>query len=269
MADMNDSCSILQATHSIYSVPEAAALWCRVSKERVQYELSHASSIGESTALGRATLRHSSIPCLEVRIRAMHMAIDEGKLPACYENGKKNTDHIAYERRHVYGQDLKEWANCLVPGERPVFLFDEIERTTHAAINADTFRALQAELGLCRAETERAKSRWDERNKEHEALLGERDALRAMVDDLSAKLKANENTEIIRLQRTLGALVLGLAKKPGSLSNNGIPNVSSIVEVAEVGMQNKNGKAPHGYGNTTFTNAINAALSRCQKEIEP
>jgi len=88
------------------------------------------------------------------------------------------------------------------------------------------------------------------------------------MPDLSAKTKAKEDTEIRQLQRTLGALVLGLAKSSDKYDNNGLPNVSSIVGVAEQGGQDKGGKAPHGWGNTTFTNTINAALLVCQKELD-
>ncbi|RBL87878.1 hypothetical protein DDE05_00435 [Streptomyces cavourensis] len=41
-------------------------------------------------------------------------------------------------------------------------MFDEIERTTHTAINADSFRALQAERDALKARIEKAEAAWKE-----------------------------------------------------------------------------------------------------------
>jgi len=186
----NDSCATVQACYSVYHVPVAAALWCGVPADQVADELRCAAPIGLSNALGRATLRHPYLKCLEPRIRAIHAAIDAGELPTCREDGRKVDEHVAYERRHVYGLDLKEWAKKIAPTERPNFLFDEIERDTHTSISAESYRALKAahdakELKLTQA---------NERIRDIEETKGraetERDAARAMVDDLAAKLKA-------------------------------------------------------------------------------
>lgn len=42
------------------------------------------------------------------------------------------------------------------PDQKPAFLFDETERSTHNAINADSFRALQVDRDAARARLERA-----------------------------------------------------------------------------------------------------------------
>jgi hypothetical protein len=186
----NDSCATVQACYTVYHIPVAAALWCGVPADQIDDELSRAVPIGQSTAPGRATLRHPYLKCLEPRIRAIHAAIDAGQLQPCKEDGRKVDEHVAYERRHVYGLDLKEWAKQLAPTERPVFLFDEIERDTHTSISAESYRVLKAahdakELKLTQA---------NERIRNIEEAKGraetERDAARAMVDDLSGKLKA-------------------------------------------------------------------------------
>lgn len=104
----NDSCETVQACYSVYHVPIAAALWCGVPADQVAEELRQAVQIGQSNALGRAILRHPYLKCLEPRIRAIHAAIDAGELQVCREDGRKVDDHVAYERRHVYGLDLKE-----------------------------------------------------------------------------------------------------------------------------------------------------------------
>ena len=86
----------------------------------------------------------------------MHEAMDKGALLVSRENGKSfegTTDHVAPERRPVTRQNLKEWIAREFPADKPEFLFDEVERKTHSAINADAFRALQADRDAAHAVT--------------------------------------------------------------------------------------------------------------------
>ncbi|MDD3576979.1 MAG: hypothetical protein PHT38_08830 [Halothiobacillus sp.] len=76
-----------------------------------------------------------------------------------------------------------------------------------------------------------------------------------------------EETEVKRLQRALGALVLGLARKGGQWESGGKPNISNIVTTATDGVQDASGRAPNGYGKTTLTDTISAALKACQKDM--
>jgi predicted nucleic acid-binding Zn-ribbon protein len=69
----------------------------------------------------------------------------------------ESEDHVAPERRTVSRQDLKEWIAKEFPSEKPDFLFDEIERKTHSAINAESFRALQADRDALQRQVESAK----------------------------------------------------------------------------------------------------------------
>ena len=186
----NDSCSTLQACYSVYHIPVAAALWCGVPPDRVQAELDLAVSIGQSNALGRAILRHPYIRCLEPRIRAIHAAIDAGEIQACREDGRKTDDHVAYERRHVYGLDLKELAKQIVPSERPAFLFDDIERNIHSGINAETYRALKSAHDAKEIKLTEANARIRDIEVTKSEVELERDQLRAMIDKLAEQLKA-------------------------------------------------------------------------------
>lgn len=78
---------------------------------------------------------------------------------------------------------------------------------------------------------------------------------------------ASEDTEKRRLERALGALVLGLANKSGSWGSANNPNISSIVSCALAVVQDKDGHTPYGYGKSTLTNTINAAVEACQREL--
>ncbi|SFL01494.1 hypothetical protein SAMN05216302_102633 [Nitrosomonas aestuarii] len=185
----DDNCATIQACYSVYQVPVAAALWCGVPENKVAEELKLAQPIGLSNALSRAILRHPYLKCLEPRIRAIHAAIDEGKLQACRENGRKTDEHVAYERRHVYGLDLKEWAKEISPIERPAFLFDEIERSTHSAINIESYQSLKAAFDAVELKLSQANERFRKSEEARQTTEAERDSLRAMVDSLASRLK--------------------------------------------------------------------------------
>ncbi len=138
----SDSCDEVRAYYSAYYIPQAAALWCGVPVEVLGQILSQA------TETGRNVYAHPKISCLEPRCRAIHDAIDNDKIP-CGRDGKgrrlESEDLVASERRTVSRQDLKEWIAKEFPSDKPDFLFDEIERKTHSSINAESFRALQAD----------------------------------------------------------------------------------------------------------------------------
>lgn len=196
----NDSCETVQACYSVYHVSIAAALWCGVPSDQVAEELSHAVPIGQSNALGRAILRHPYLKCLEPRIRALHAAIDAGELQVCREDGRKVDDHVAYERRHVYGLDLKEWAKKIAPTERPTFLFDEIERNVHSAISMDSYQALKAAHDAKELKLSQANERIRELHESRGVMESELAGLRAMVD------KVMTTTERITLLTIIAAL---------------------------------------------------------------
>lgn len=219
----NDSCATVQACYAVYHVPVAAALWCGVPPDQIAEELRLAEPIGQANALGRAILRHPYLKCLEPRIRAIHAAIDSGELPTCREDGRKVDEHVAYERRHVYGLDLKEWAKKLAPTERPSFLFDEIERDVHSAISAETYRALKAAHDAKEQKLTLANERIRESEEARSRAESERDALRAMVDNLTSSLQAagvpGERAETTYLHM-IAALLEVLAK--------GIPDPEAV-----------------------------------------
>lgn len=86
------------------------------------------------------------------------------------------------------------------PGQKPAFLFDEIERETHARYNAETFRALQAERDALKA-------RVDNATEAYKQLRRERDELKAAVDAQATAEKPLGTTE----RNTLLKLVIGMA----------------------------------------------------------
>jgi hypothetical protein len=229
----NDSCETVQACYNVYHVPKAAALWCGVPAEQITEELSRAVPIGQSNALSRAILRHPYLKCLEPRIRAIHTAIDDGELKACREDGRKVDEHVAYERRHVYGLDLKEWAKKIAPTERPMFLFDEIERDTHSAISAESYRVLKAAHDAKEHKLSQANERICEIEYAKGQVETERDSLRKIVDSLSAQLQAT-GTPGVRSETTYlniigGLLGLMLGNSPTGVKQSVYDNQAAII----------------------------------------
>ncbi|UOO87051.1 hypothetical protein [Neisseria arctica] len=111
-------------TGEIYSLPLAAVLWCGVPIEESE------AAIAESENMGKGIYRHPYIPCLEKKTRALYFAIQENKLRTCREHGDggEGNDHVAYDRRHFWASDLKEFIEQYHPDDKPAFLFSDEER---------------------------------------------------------------------------------------------------------------------------------------------
>lgn len=187
----DDSCEAVQAYYTVYPVPVAAALWCGIPVAEVHQYL------GEAKEIGRAIFQHPYIRCLEPRCRAIHEAIDKDVLPVSREKGSsflESKDHVAPERRYVTRQNLKEWIAKEFPSDKPSFLFDEIERSTHQAINTEAFTALQADRDALTVRLEKAKSSFRDIRADLDAMRGERDSLRAIVEKVGAPSARAETT---------------------------------------------------------------------------
>lgn len=197
----SDSCDEVKAYYSAYYIPQAAALWCGVPAEMLNHILD------QSTETMRNVYAHPSISCLEPRCKAIHDAINNDKLP-CGRDGKgrklESEDHVAPERRTISRLDLKEWIAKEFPSDKPEFLFDEIERKTHSAINAESFRALQADRDSLNRQLKSAKE-------SIQKIENEKYAAAAKVKQLEERLKQMGDEVNPRTKRTylncIGALL--------------------------------------------------------------
>jgi len=169
------SCNALEKP--FYRPVEAALRWCGL----IAHEAQILKSIGEDGI--PKTGQFPQWPCLQANTEKILDAIMHGSIPHGRDGRTVAAgDHVAKARLTVRHTDLREWMAKHYPDQKPAFLFDEIERKTHAAINADSFRTLQADLEAARAEIETAQ-KWGEKIKsDHETLHGECMSLRAMVD---------------------------------------------------------------------------------------
>ncbi len=74
----------------------------------------------------------------------------------------------------------------------------------------------------------------------------------------------DNESDVKRLQRTVAALALGLAAKPGTYNKAGKPNVSQLAKLATEHLRDgQNDRTPHGFSETTVRNTITAALNAC------
>ena len=218
----NNDCEHLSAYHAYYPLPAAAMLWCGVPPVEAQEELNR---ISPHTHI-RGVFTHPFIPCFEVRCKILHDAIVSGALSASRENGVVTADHIAPERRHLSRENLRVWIAKEHPSDKPAFLFDQIERSTHSAISADTYRALQADRDAARMELEKARTRAIEAAGKMSALQGERDSLAAMVEKMNAPGARAETTYLNIIGGLLGLM---LGRTPAGQPQSVFQNQSAII----------------------------------------
>jgi hypothetical protein len=94
------------------------------------------------------------------------------------------------------------------PDQKPKFLFDDVERTTHAAINADSFRALQVERDALKARIDKAIDAYQTLRQERDRIEGERASLAAMVEKMNVP-GARAETSYLNIIGGLLGLMLG------------------------------------------------------------
>lgn len=227
------SCNALEKT--FYSPLEAAIRWCGL----IEHEASIMQPMQVSARQIPAATDFPQWPCLRANTEKIVDAIESGEI-RCGRDGLdvRPGEHVAPARRTVRHAALKEWMAKHYPDQKPPFLFDEIERSAHSAINADTFRALQADRDAARAEIERARA-WGEETLEKmagirselDAACGERDSLRAIVEQQTVPAARAETTYL----NIIGALVaLMLDKTPAGKPCSAFDSQDAIINALVV-----------------------------------
>lgn len=116
------------------------------------------------------------------------------------------------------------------PNEKPAFLFDDIERSSHTAISADAYRALKAEHDKLEKRLENAKSEFKKLRDEKDAIESERNSLKAIVDKMGAPGERAEST----YQNIIAALLDFIAGKlPGIEKHPSFTNESKLIEAID------------------------------------
>jgi hypothetical protein len=183
------SCNALEKPY--YKPIEAALRWCNL----VQHEVEILRGTGNSLFPGIGVF--PQWPCLRANAEKIYDAMLNGELLHGRDGRTvSHDDHVARERMTVRHTDLKAWMAKHYPDQKPKFLFDEVERTTHAAINAESFRALQVDRDALKARIDKAEIWAAKIIAENKALIIERDSLRSTVGN---KLTTTERITLLTI----------------------------------------------------------------------
>lgn len=213
------SCNALEKP--FYRPIEAALRWCNL----VAYEQQILQVTGEGLLPPAGAF--PQWPCLRANAEKIVDAIQNNELPYGRDGRTVSPgEQVAKHRLTVRHTDLKKWMAEHYPDQKPKFLFDEVERGTHAAINADAFRALQADRDAARAELKRAREWADSQLREMEALRGERDSLRAIVEK---QVAIGPRAEATYLNIIGGLLDLMLGTTPGGQRGSVYESQAAII----------------------------------------
>ncbi len=214
------SCNALEKPY--YSPIEAAIRWCGL----IEHEASILASMAHHGVHIPLPGQFPSWPCLRLNVEKILDAFEHGLQHGRDGKPVQKGEHVASYRRTVRHADLKEWMAKHYPDQKPAFLFDEVERNTHAVIDVQTFTALHAKLTALEAERERVLALSREIMAERDRLLGERDTLRAMVEKMGAP---GEKAETTFLNIIGGLLGLMLGETPSGKPQSVFANQSAII----------------------------------------
>ena len=128
----------------LYPLLDAALLWCGVSQD----DLEEAKQ--EAATNGKGIFSHPYIPCLDNKTRVIYQAIEDKILSVCREDGARANDHVAYARRHLWANDLKQFIENNYPDDRPDFLFSEEEK--RPVVDLDAYDRMLSENTNLKAE---------------------------------------------------------------------------------------------------------------------
>ena len=201
------SCNALEKPY--YRPIEAALRWCNLT--------GHENAILQQAGdkIIPDTSDFPQWPCLRANAERVWDAIQNNALPYGREGVTVRAgEQVAKRLVTVRHADLKAWMAQHYPDQKPKFLFDETERSTHNTFNADSFRALQADRDAARVRLEKAEEWAKKTIAEMNALRSECDSLRAKVAAMGVPGDRSERT----YQNTIAALLAVIAGElPGTV----------------------------------------------------
>lgn len=217
------SCSVLEKPY--YRPIEAALRWCNLT--------AHEVDILQITGVSLLPPAHAfpQWPCLRANTEKIIDAIQNSELTKGREGRTVAPgDPVTKEKITVRHSELKEWMAKHYPDQKPAFLFDAVERTTHTTINADAFRALQVDRDAARAELEKMAKVAKDSFQKHSELQHERDSLAAMVEK-NKPLDPRAETTYLNIIGGLLSLMLGKspAGKAQSVFNSQAAIISALL----------------------------------------
>ena len=184
------SCSVLEKPY--YRPIEAALRWCNLT--------AHEVDILQITGVSLLPPAHAfpQWPCLRANAEKIIDAIQNSELTKGREGRTiAPGEPVSKEKITVRHTELKEWMAKHYPDQKPKFLFDDIERNTHAMFNAETFQALQAERDAAKASIEVAKQLAQSKVEELNSVRAQLDALALQVKEIGSLDSRERKTLLI------------------------------------------------------------------------
>lgn len=219
--DQYNKCDHLINQFAYLSVLESALIWCGIPKDEIAEHAKMCKPKGDSNGLSRNTFVHPFISCVEPRCRILHEAFNNGLLKMG-RDGKEGdyveyTRHIAYDRRTIIINDLKEYIQEFHPNDMPKTLFSTVEINKAQPISNDDYIKLIAKLDALEAENKDLNQRLDKARSIYKEQKQELDFYRN-----SKQNELSDNTEQSYLA-TIG-LLLELCQKKSFSSQSQIIN---------------------------------------------
>ena len=207
-----NNCEAIKNYFTFLTVQQAAALWCGIPKDDISGYLSQCKPMSETSEYGKSIFIHPFIECLGFRCRVLQDAINDNKLRAGRDGGKSafisETGHVAYSRRTVNRDDLREFIKREFPDDMPKTLFDEVERKAHSALSSDAFMSLQAELEASKNELDKIRKSCHNLRNENESLKGQIMSLENMFNNAIANKSSENNSDLL----IIGGMLAGMRK---------------------------------------------------------
>lgn len=173
--DQFNQCEHLINHFSALTILESALIWCGVAKEHIPNFIKDCRPKGDS-GVASTIYQHPYISCVEPRCRVLNEAFENNLLKMGRDGGKghyiKDIGHIAYPRRTIMINDLKEYIQEHHPNDMPKTLFSSVEINKVQPISHENYLSLTAKLDALTVENERLQQslmRAEQNNKEQKA----------------------------------------------------------------------------------------------------
>lgn len=210
----NQHCADVENYSTNLTVQQAAALWCGVPPEKVANVLRESKPLRETTEHGKSILIHPHIHCLKPRCEALQEAIENDEINVGRDGGKPHlfseSGQVAYSRRTISREELKNWIKKRFPNYLPPSLFNDIERNTHQLITKDVFLALKAERDKLKTDIERMEGQIKSIREEKDGLIYENEHLKRLIDSLATPKNVNiQDTNLV----IIGAMIESIKER--------------------------------------------------------
>jgi hypothetical protein len=140
-----------------------------------------------------------------------------------------NGESVAYSRRTLKRNDLKEWIAKEFPNDKPAFLFDEVERGTHTAISLESYKLLEIDKKAADTRLRKAEVWAKENIVERDNLLAEIAELKSCVEKITLSPELGERAETTYLNIIGGLLGLMLGSSPSGVKQSVYLNQAAII----------------------------------------